>query len=155
YCTNKELTFDYLRDLIALGRHRGFLRRKIGALCRPEGGSGQNVVLRGLHFAIVDEADSVLVDEARTPLILSQDASAAEKAKLYEQALEIAASLTPGRDYRIFGNDRSIELTPTALSELRQLATTLGGPWRNQIYREELVSQALTALHLMNRDEQY
>jgi len=155
YCTNKELTFDYLRDLIALGRHRGFLRRKVGALSRPQDGGGQNVVLRGLHFAIVDEADSVLVDEARTPLILSQDASADEKAKLYEQALETATNLSAGRDYRIFGDDRSIELTPTALSDLRRLATEFGGPWRNQIYREELVTQALTALHLMNRDEQY
>ena len=154
YCTNKELTFDYLRDLVALGRQRGFLRRKIGALGRPQG-AVQNVVLRGLHFAIVDEADSVLVDEARTPLILSQDASAEEKAKLYEQALQTAADLSAGRDYRIFGNDRSIELTPTALTELRRLATEFGGPWRNQIHREELVTQALTALHLMNRDQQY
>jgi preprotein translocase subunit SecA len=154
YCTNKELAFDYLRDILALGRQRGFLRLKIGALT-GSGRGGPNVVLRGLHYAIVDEADSVLVDEARTPLILSQDASAEEKARLYRQALETAASLTAGRDYRIFGDDRSIELTAPARSELRKLATTFGGAWRSQVHREELVIQALTALHLMRRDEQY
>jgi preprotein translocase subunit SecA len=154
YCTNKELAFDYLRDIIALGRRRGFLRQKIGALTNA-GPSGPNVVLRGLHYAIVDEADSVLVDEARTPLILSQDASAEEKARLYRQALETAASLTAGRDYRIFGDDRSIELTASARYRLRELATTFGGAWRNQVHRDELIIQALTAQHLMRRDEQY
>jgi preprotein translocase subunit SecA len=154
YCTNKELTFDYLRDLLALGRRRGFLRRKMGTLNQSQG-AASNVVLRGLHFAIVDEADSVLVDEARTPLILSQDATAEEKERLYRQALDKAESLNPGRDYKIWGDDRSIELTPTALTELRALATTFGGPWRNQVHREELVSQALTAIHLMRRDEHY
>jgi preprotein translocase subunit SecA len=154
YCTNKELTFDYLRDIIALGRHRGFLRRKASGLSRAEG-TAANVVLRGLHFAIVDEADSVLVDEARTPLILSQDASAAEKERLYRQALETAENLTAGRDYRLFGDDRSIELTGIARSELRQLATSFGGAWRNQVHREELIVQALTAIHLMRRDEHY
>src|SRR5258708_7302633 len=73
YCTNKELAFDYLRDILALGRRRGHLRFKIGALNGSHDVTS-NVVLRGLHFAIVDEADSVLVDEARTPLILSQEA---------------------------------------------------------------------------------
>jgi preprotein translocase subunit SecA len=153
YCTNKELTFDYLRDLLALGRRRGFLRRKIGMLSQP--GAGPDVVLRGLHYAIVDEADSVLVDEARTPLILSQDASAEEQARLYRQALDLAEDLKQDRDYRIWGDDRSIQLTPTTQTELRKLATTLGGPWRNQVHREELIVQALTAIHLMRRDEHY
>jgi preprotein translocase subunit SecA len=154
YCTNKELAFDYLRDIITLGRSRGFLRQKIGVVSQSRT-AASNVVLRGLHYAIVDEADSVLVDEARTPLILSQDASAAEKERLYRQALETAEGLTAGRDYRIFGDDRSVELTGALRVELRQLATTFGGPWRNQVHREELIVQALTALHLMNRDEQY
>ena len=75
YCTNKELAFDYLRDILALGRRRGHLRFKIGALTDTHDATS-GVVLRGLHFAIVDEADSVLVDEARTPLILSREAIA-------------------------------------------------------------------------------
>ena len=154
YCTNKELAFDYLRDILALGRRRGHLRFKIGALTGSHDATS-NVVLRGLHFAIVDEADSVLVDEARTPLILSQQAIVDGQAELYGQALETARSLNPGRDYIIWGDDRSIELTSHAVGQLRALADRLGGPWKNRVHREELINQALTALHLMRRDEHY
>jgi preprotein translocase subunit SecA len=154
YCTNKELAFDYLRDILALGRRRGHLRFKIGALTGSHDATS-SVVLRGLHFAIVDEADSVLVDEARTPLILSQEALAEGQAELYRQALENARALTVGRDYVIWGDDRSIELTSGAIEQLRKLADILGGAWRNRVHREELIVQALTALHLMRRDEHY
>jgi preprotein translocase subunit SecA len=154
YCTNKELAFDYLRDILALGRRRGHLRFKIGALTESHDVTS-GVVLRGLHFAIVDEADSVLVDEARTPLILSREAIAEGQAELYRQALESARALTQGRDYTIWGNDRSIELSSTGVGQLRKLANVLGGPWRNRIHREELIVQALTAIHLMRRDEHY
>src|SRR5262245_64228724 len=72
YCTNKELVFDYLRDRLALGDRRARSRLLLDALCRNSAaGRNRHLLLRGLHFAIVDEADSVLIDEARTPLILS------------------------------------------------------------------------------------
>jgi preprotein translocase subunit SecA len=154
YCTNKELAFDYLRDILALGRRRGHLRFKIGALTGSDDVTSR-VVLRGLHFAIVDEADSVLVDEARTPLILSQEANAEGQAELYRQALEVARTLTAGRDYTIWGDDRSVQLTSHAVDQLRELADIFGGPWRNRVHREELIIQALTAIHLMRRDEHY
>jgi preprotein translocase subunit SecA len=154
YCTNKELAFDYLRDILALGRRRGHLRFKIDALTGYDDVTSR-VVLRGLHFAIVDEADSVLVDEARTPLILSQEANAEGQAELYRQALEVAGTLTAGRDYTIWGDDRSVQLTSHAVDQLRELADIFGGPWRNRVHREELIIQALTAIHLMRRDEHY
>ena len=72
YCTNKELVFDYLRDRLALGaapRPRAPPARR--DFQDQASGRSQRLLLRGLHFAIVDEADSVLIDEARTPLILS------------------------------------------------------------------------------------
>lgn len=154
YCTNKELAFDYLRDILALGRRRGHLRFKVGALTGSDRATS-SVVLRGLHFAIVDEADSVLVDEARTPLILSQEAIADGQAELYRQALDCAGGLTPGRDYVIWSDDRTIELTAPAIDRLKELAGRLGSVWSNQVQREELIVQALTAIHLMRRDEHY
>lgn len=154
YCTNKELAFDYLRDILALGSRRGHLRFKVGAMTGADD-AASGVVLRGLHFAIVDEADSVLVDEARTPLILSQKALADEQALMFGQAIEVARTLEPGADYVTWESDRSIVLTAGAIKRLRQLATTLGGSWRNRVQREELIVQALTAIHLMRRDEQY
>ena len=70
YCTNKELTFDYLRDRMALGRRTAACSSTIERLSR-QGAARTRLVLRGLFYAIVDEADSVLIDEARTPLIIS------------------------------------------------------------------------------------
>ena len=70
YCTNKELAFDYLRDRIVLGQSSGNLHMKLASLLGGESSSA-GLRLRGLSFAIVDEADSVLVDEARTPLLIS------------------------------------------------------------------------------------
>ena len=80
YCTNKELVFDYLRDRLALGDRRSRSRLLLDEIVKtsPSGGS-QRLLLRGLHFAIVDEADSVLIDEARTPLILSGPAGGSRK----------------------------------------------------------------------------
>lgn len=70
YVSNKNLTFDYLRDRVSLRHKRGIGRRRVEGLVARR--AQQPLMLRGLAFAIVDEADSVLVDEARTPLILSR-----------------------------------------------------------------------------------
>src|SRR5262245_59549762 len=70
YCTNKELAFDYLRDRLVLGHQADRLQLQLERLS-GDGSRASRLVLRGLHYAIVDEADSVLVDEARTPLIIS------------------------------------------------------------------------------------
>ena len=154
YCTNKELAFDYLRDILALGKRRSHLRFKVGTITGADD-AATGVVLRGLHFAIVDEADSVLVDEARTPLILSQKAPADEQAQLFGQARELARDLRRDADYLFQERDRSIILMPAAADRLRDLGNQLGGPWKNRVYREELIVQALTAEHLMRRDEHY
>ena len=67
YCTNQAVAFDYLRDRVTMGHRRGRLHRSIDNLAEGTTKTGQ-LLLRGLCFAIVDEADSVLIDEARTPL---------------------------------------------------------------------------------------
>ena len=70
YCTNKEIAFDYLKDRIVLGREAGRIQLEVEQVYHERPRIKQ-LLLRGLHFGIVDEADSVLVDEARTPLIIS------------------------------------------------------------------------------------
>ena len=79
YCTGKEMVFDYLRDRVAEGGRASVAqlrgRQLFGALSTPP-------VLRGLHYAIVDEADSILIDEARTPLILAVKAGPVEHAEM-------------------------------------------------------------------------
>jgi len=154
YVTNKELAFDYLRDRIAIGQMTENLRMKLEALCQSEARS-RKLVMRGLHFAIVDEADSVLIDEARTPLIISRETDAGEELHLAEIARGLAARLRPDIDYRIKTNKRQIDLTDAGKQVLAEAGQELGGTWRSAVRREEAARQALTADYLFKRDEHY
>jgi preprotein translocase subunit SecA len=154
YVSNKQLTFDYLRDRIAMGRHLNELRLRLERLHAPAPRL-QQLVLRGLHFAIIDEIDSVLVDEARTPLIISREVGSEDETELYEQALELAAGLEEGVDFQLRGAQRQVELTADGREALERRAKPLGGVWTSSLYREELGGQALSALHLFQRDRHY
>ena len=152
YGTNKEIAFDYLRDQAALGRNRGASRRKVGELfgCRTA-----PLTMRGLHFAIVDEADSIFIDEARTPLILSAEIPADDDG-LYLSALELGGRLEPGRHYRIKESERAVELTERGKIAVGDAASGLPQRlWRIRQAREQLAVQALSALLLFQRDRDY
>jgi preprotein translocase subunit SecA len=115
------------------------------------------LLLRGLHVAIVDEADSVLIDEARTPLILAGTASASGEGSdtLYAQALELSRGLEPGTHWRLMTRERGVELTPEGREELARRTLGWPGLWIARRAREELSERALSALHLFHRDTQY
>lgn len=153
YCTNKDLVFDYLRDRLALGRRRARTRQLVDEMLT--GQVGGRLLLRGLHVAIVDEADSILIDEARTPLILSGSDGEDEAGDLYEAALEMARQLQVGRDYELLVQDRRLRLTEEGKQTLARLAGDKSGLWSARRAREELAEQALSALHYYRRDEQY
>jgi preprotein translocase subunit SecA len=156
-CTNKELVFDYLRDRLALGPRRARARLLVDDIFKSRSADRhQPLLLRGLHFAIVDEADSVLIDEARVPLILSGTQEGAENAAgLYETALDIARRLAPGAEFHVRANEKSIRLTARGEGQIARLAARLPGLWAIRRAREELVQHALAALHLYRRDVQY
>jgi preprotein translocase subunit SecA len=154
YCTNKEVVFDYLKDRLVLERSASRLHLQLERL---SGASARlhRLLLRGLYYAIVDEADSVLVDEARTPLIISGSAHHTPEQRVYQTALALAAQLDPGRDFVIEGGVRTVQLTPAGQTRLAELAQVYGGVWRGRRRREELVRQALTTQHLLQRDTHY
>jgi len=157
YCTNKELVFDYLRDRLALGPRRARARLLVDAIFKTSlAGRRQPLLLRGLHFAIVDEADSVLIDEARTPLILSGMQEGTESdASLHKTALDIARRLVPGDEFHVQANERSIRLTARGERQLAKLTAGMSGLWAIRRAREELMVNALAAHHLYQRDMQY
>jgi len=150
YCSNKEIAFDYLRDRMVLGGKPRAIAMKMEALSGA--GVSRRLLLRGLQFAIVDEADSVLVDEARTPLILSAEARQTQEEVLHEQALALARQLDDA-DFAI--RDNSIEISEQGLDRLEELCQPLKGIWRGPRRREQLVRQALSALHMFQRDKHY
>jgi preprotein translocase subunit SecA len=154
YTTNKQVAFDYLRDSLVRGGVRGRLPLELERL---RGGEARidRLLLRGLCFAIVDEADSVLVDEARTPLILSRLAADTGEERVFRQALDLAARLERGRDFRVDDRGREVSLSETGRRFLETLCEELSGPWRGPRRREELVRTALVAVHLFARDRHY
>jgi preprotein translocase subunit SecA len=148
YCSNKTLVFDYLRDRVAGGARRGELRHEVGQLA-----GGRDTLLAGLDFGIVDEADSVLVDECRTPLVLSRDCPPIHEPAVFIVALELARALRPGDHYIVHAGERRVELTAAGRASLADVAR--GEFWSVARRREELVRQALAALLLFVRDEHY
>ncbi len=154
YCTNKEAAADFLRDSLILGRRRSLTDVLVGNIVDRRNRSLQ-LAHRGLHCAIVDEADSVLLDEAVTPLIISGDAPNAEQVESFAQAAELATELNAGEHYRVNHRFRDIELNETGRTLLAKHAVPLGGIWRSTRRREELVNQALQARELFLCDQQY
>ena len=154
YTTNKDLAFDYLRDGVALAGWKGTLRLAVDRLRRRRSDK-PDLVLRGLYFAIVDEADSVFIDEARTPLILSASVAPAEETAANQQALALARLLVPDRHFTIDLSRRVITLEDEGKERLEELSEELGDIWTSVRTREELVNRALAALILFKRDQQY
>jgi preprotein translocase subunit SecA len=153
YCTNKDLAFDYMRDRLALGRRLGNLRRKVAALAAPPR-QADGAMLRGLHFAIIDEADSVLIDEARTPLILSGESAEDRDLAVFDRALAEAGALRLDVHYRLVPGERRLFMLEAGRQQIKRLER-LGQPWDQASERERLITTALTALHVLRADEHY
>ena len=153
YGSNKELAFDYLRDRAALGDHASTVHLAVESL-RGERRTEPSVVMRGLCFAIVDEADSVFIDEARTPLILSRTAPAAALQQQAQGALEQARTLQAGEHFVLDLSRRRVRLTEQGKALLESTEVADGGAASPRAFRED-VQRALSALWLYARDEHY
>jgi preprotein translocase subunit SecA len=154
YCTNKEIAFDYLKDWINLEGRRTPAQLHAETLC-GKGGRTDSLLLRGLFYGIVDEADSILIDEARTPLIISKSSGTKEEKIFLQQATQIAESLEENTDYRIEKEQRRVYLTINGKDKIKKSSSAMGPLWTGIVRREEIVTRALTARIFFTRDEQY
>ncbi|MDT7838375.1 preprotein translocase subunit SecA [Aquabacterium sp. OR-4] len=153
YVSGKELVFDYLKDRLA---GHGLLPARVAGLQGfVRGGSAAAPLIPALHFAIVDEADSVLIDEARTPMILSREAPGLHEPALLAWAITGARGLRPDVHYRLALAAREVELLPAALEACPPLPEGVRAMWQSRPWRMQLLRQALTALHLFQRDQHY
>jgi preprotein translocase subunit SecA len=153
YVTAKELAFDYLRDANAHGVDSTPIAQRVAVLTRRDEGPPR--VLRGLCMAIVDEADSLLIDEAQTPLILSREAPAAAARAYAWQAWALSERLVTEIDFQLVGAARRVELTQAGREHIATLANALQPVWLNTRHREETLVAALTARHVLQRDRDY
>lgn len=148
YLTNQQLVFDYLRDRLAGPASTGRLAMKYG-----DSGGASDLSLRGLCFAILDEADSVLVDEARTPLILSRDHRDSTRERIYQTALQIADSLVQDQHFVTKGPE--VRFTERGSEAVAAATSELTGLFSGRRHSEFLVRQALVARHMLRRDHHY
>lgn len=133
YGTNNEFGFDYLRDNMAY---------------RTE-----QKVQRGLNFAIVDEVDSILIDEARTPLIIS--APDEESSKQYSEFAKIAPQLQKGKDFEVDEKDRAVSLTDEGISKVEKILGVENLYGTGEIKLVHHLEQALRAQFLYKLDVDY
>jgi preprotein translocase subunit SecA len=133
YGTNSEYGFDYLRD------HTAYNPRELRQ--------------RGHYFAIVDEIDSILIDEARTPLIIS--APAQESEDWYRTFAQIAAQLQEGRDYTVDEKQRAIQLTDEGISRAEKLLKIDNIYTQAGIKYVHHLETAVRAKALFHKDKEY
>ncbi|KAG6674214.1 protein translocase subunit SECA2, chloroplastic isoform X2 [Carya illinoinensis] len=135
YTNNSELGFDYLRDNLARN-------------------SGQLVMRwpKPFHFAIVDEVDSVLIDDGRNPLLISGQAS--EDAARYPVAAKVAELLVQGLHYKVVLKDNSVELTEEGIA-LAETALDTNDLWDENDPWARFVMNALKAKEFYRRNVEY
>lgn len=133
YGTNNEFGFDYLRDNMVKSR--------------------DNLVMRELNYAIIDEVDSILIDEARTPLIIS--GSSKDSSRLYSQADQFVARLRKETDYTIEEKDRTISLTEEGTAKTEKYFNIENLSDLSNIALRHHVNQALKARYIMKKDVDY
>ncbi len=158
YCTAKELAFDYLRDGMARPQGLADLQRRarrLSAAVAPNAAAAPQPLLRGLCMAIVDEADTVLIDEASVPLVLSQAGSDLLDPLFLAQAASQAASLREGVHYRLAGG--SVALMADGRERLLAWPQQAKAPptHNDRRHREDAVQLALTSQHVLQRDRDY
>jgi len=151
YTTAKELVFDYLKDSTTKGQLNSSLHHHVANIT----GKLPNTLLRGLCMAIVDEADSIMIDEARVPLILSQNAQNIDESDVYRYATTLALTLNEKHDYSLNRQNLSVELTDDGRGKIENATKSDKGVWQNSLHREEVICLALAAQHLYQRDHQY
>src|SRR5690606_18714900 len=133
YGTNNEFGFDYLRDNMVLYK--------------------EQMVQRPLNFAIIDEVDSILIDEARTPLIIS--GSARKSTQLYNQANTFVKGLRQDVDYTIDIKSKTVQLTEEGITKAERFFGVENLFDISHVTINHHINQALRANYIMQRDVDY
>jgi preprotein translocase subunit SecA len=133
YVTNNEVGFDYLRDNMAW--------------------QVEDLVQRELYFALVDEVDSILIDEARTPLIISGPSQ--ESTELYEKFAQIIPRLRKDEDFTVDQKAHAVPITEAGVAKVEKMLGVQNLYDQRNIELTHQLNAALKAWNLFHRDQQY
>lgn len=152
--TARELAMDFLRDAVhwperanAAGRS---LDRMLGSRSRA-----RSILLRGLPCAVHIDLDSALIDNARTPIVLTRDAHPMHEAEELQRALELAARLEESEHFELTGEGREVLFTEQGRRQIRAWGEQLGGLWSAPHLADILLAVALVAMRVLKRDIHY
>lgn len=156
YTTSKELTADFLRDRLELKKYQQYDNRLIRAFFEEEQTifNKDSLVMRGIHTAIIDEADSVLIDEAVTPLIISR----AQENKTFSEAcitaMRLSGTLVEEKHFSVNYKFKDVHLfLDKVLKHIKD--EKLPAPLLNPQFLNQLLTQALTVRYFYKKNKQY
>jgi preprotein translocase subunit SecA len=157
YGTAKEFGFDFLRDRLLLRKIREGQQDILGGMLGQTGGDGEQPVQRDAYFALVDEADSILIDEARTPLIISALPTEEEKlaVECHKWSAGIADQFVEDEDYDYDHDKKTVELTRVGRQKVRQLAKPAAMDTVGMFHIYQHVERAVKVAREFILDRQY
>ncbi len=157
YGTAKEFGFDFLRDRLLLRAQNRVETEMLGDGGMGFSDSGDEVVMRGMHFCLVDEADSILIDEARTPLIIGsiEDTVRDQIVETYRWASETASEYEEDEHYEIDPDTKQYELTGRGRQKVRSLPKSDLVRMMGLVDLYEYTERAIKVYHEFLLDRQY
>jgi preprotein translocase subunit SecA len=158
YGTAKEFGFDFLRDRLLLRRIREGQTDLIGGLMGQQSTAGGEKPVQGEpYFALVDEADSILIDEARTPLIISAPATEAERlaVECYKWSASVADEFVEDVDYDYDHDKKTVELTRQGRQKVRTLPKPDAMDTVGMFHIYQYIERAIKVAEEFHLDRQY
>lgn len=153
YVSASELVFDVLKDEMSIDNKISRRKATIKKFISQQTNNHQ-LIVPALHFCIVDEADSVLIDEASTPLIISQEGESIMEDDVLYWAIEQAKNI-PKEYFILDKSNNDVRLTANVLQTIKSPPLHVRPMWQTQGWQEIIIKKALTALHLFHKDEHY
>ncbi len=152
YATSNDILADFLRDQMARDDAIAYDKYLINALSSED---DESQVMRGLHTVIIDEADSVLADEATTPLIISVPIENKPLKDAIQTVQKIAKKLNEDEDYTLNANHKEVYFTKQGEKSIDDITQHLPAIWQSKNRREYLLKQALIAKEFYKKGNHY
>ena len=154
YGSSAEMAFDYLRDRMVLGAKTGDIHLMLDRLRGPHGRAGK-LIMRGLGFAVIDDADGVLLDQARAPQAISGASATGDERGTAIRAFAVADGLEREVHFTLDADQPRIDISDRGKARIQELIERDNDRRDGPPLRRETVREALMARHLFFRDRHY
>ena len=152
--SSRECALDFLRDAVNWPQRGNAVTNKIDML-KGERSRNRTVLMRGLPCAIHIDIDSTLIDNARTPIVLTKDAHPMHEIDELKRSFEMVEHVELGNHYRITNHPSEVELTDLGKRQLQAWSAELGGIWSIEHIAQSILCIAIVATELIKKNVHY